>query len=143
MKWMYYILALAITCSFAAADMACKDDDFKRFYHKQPRPEYTRDDPDMWSGLEEEHLPVVTFYNNREPDVYVRVNFKDPGPKHYIERIGIMDENRNDIVFHDFNMNTRVFEARFFSASLPKDKKLKVYAKCNLHDLWTEPLKLP
>lgn len=143
MKLINYAMALAITGSLAAADMSCKDDDFKRFYHKQPKPEYTRDDPDMWSGLEEEHLPVVTFYNDREPDVYVRVNLKDPGPKHYIERIGIMDENWKDIVFQDFNMNTRVFEARFFTASLPRDKKLRVYARCNLHDLWTEPLKLP
>lgn len=143
MKWINFSMALAITASLAASDISCKDDDFKRFFRKQPKPEYTREDPDMWSGLETEHLPVVSYYRDREPDMYVVVNLKNPGPKHYIERIGIMDENWKDIVYQDFTMNNRVFEARFFTASLPSNKKLKVYAKCNLHDLWTEPLKMP
>ena len=143
MKKMKYALTLAMVTVLAMAHLACKDDVFNKFYRKQPKLEYTRDDPDMWSGLETEHLPVVTFNADREPDMDVRVNLENPTPTHYIEAIGIMDENRNDIVSKQFDANTKVFEARFFSASLPKNKKLKVYAKCSLHDLWTEPLKLP
>jgi desulfoferrodoxin (superoxide reductase-like protein) len=144
MNTIRYILLFILAIFFTGILASCKDDSFKRIFRKVPKAEYTRDAPDEWTGLEEEHLPVVTFYKDREPDIYVRVNLKNPSVTHHIEKIGIMDENRKDLATKEFNQNDRIFEAQFYSAHIPSDKKnLKVYAKCSLHDLWTEPFKKP
>ena len=136
------IFSLAVFC--LTLTTACKDDFFQRVYRKTPKPEYTRDDPGEWTGMEEDHIPVVTFYTDREPDIIVRVDLKNPTAIHYIEKIGIMDENRKDLVCKEFRSVDKIFEAQFYSAHIPGDKKkLKVYAKCSLHDLWTEKFEKP
>jgi len=134
------IIKLILIFSFAAIWLipaaGCKDDFMQRLYRKTPKPEYTRDDPGEWAGMEDDHIPVVTFYPDREPDIVVRVNLQNPTAIHYIEKIGIMDEKRNDLVCKEFRSVDKIFEAQFYSANIPGNKKnLKVYAKCSLHDL--------
>lgn len=144
MKNFKYILFFSFTLIWVILNSACKDDFFQRVYRKTPKPEYTRDDPGEWSGMEEDHIPVVTFYKDREPDIVVTVKLQNPTAIHYIEKIGIMDENRKDIVCKEFRSIDKVFEAQFYSASIPDNKKnLKVYAKCSLHDLWTDKFEKP
>jgi desulfoferrodoxin (superoxide reductase-like protein) len=138
------IFAALALCT--AAVTGCGDDDSQsqRKYRSVPKPEYTREAPDEWAGLEDEHLPVVTFDPDSDPDITVRVNLKNPGRDHYIEKIGIMDGDKKTLAVKEFRKFEKIYMAQFSSAKLPRDKKgLKVFVKCSLHDLWTEPLKLP
>lgn len=110
-------------------------------YGSVPKPEYTREAPYEWAGLEEEHLPVIVINKDRDPDISIIVNLKNPGKNHYIEKIGLIDGNKNELAVKNFTTNDKIFEAQFSSSILPSDeKKVKVFVKCSLHDLWTAPL---
>jgi desulfoferrodoxin (superoxide reductase-like protein) len=65
---------------------------------------------------------------------------KDSSPAHYIEKIGIMDKDKKDIAVKSIEQRSGFIEARFSLHPVPDSKDIKVYAKCNLHDLWTTPL---
>jgi hypothetical protein len=73
--------------------------------------------------MEEDHIPVVTFYKEREPDIVVRVNMNNPTAIHYIEKIGIMDEKRNGLICKEFRSVDKIFEAQFYSANIPEIKR--------------------
>ncbi len=134
------LYATIIICMAIAA--SCKEDWASRIYRSQPKEEYTREAPDEWKGMEDEHLPTVMFYKNIKPDMVLTVKLTNTAGNHYIEKIGIMDANKKVLVFKEFTTNEKFFEAKFSSSQLPSDwTGLKAFAKCSQHDLWTEPLK--
>lgn len=104
-----------------------------------PMKEYTRNVPGEWTGMEDEHIPIIIRDGNK---IVIRVNLKKPGPTHFIEKIGIMDKDKKDLAGKVFSPHSKSFEAHFPRSVLPADLKgVKVYAKCNIHDLWTVELK--
>jgi desulfoferrodoxin (superoxide reductase-like protein) len=135
--------ALVPAAMLFAAAYGCSDESSyeKRVYRSVPKAEYTREDPDQWKGLEEEHLPVVTINRDSDPDISVRVNLKKPGGDHYIEKIGIMGPDKKVYALKTFNRYQTIYTAGFSSRGLPSDTAgMKVFARCSLHSLWTVPL---
>lgn len=108
----------------------------------KPQDEYTRESPREWKGMEDEHLPQVVFLNNSDSEnIQITVNLLSKSSSHYIERIGIMNAFKKDLAGKSFSQNSSYFMARFKLSPLPSAKdSVKVYVKCNLHDLWTMPL---
>lgn len=106
-----------------------------------PQKEYSRESPREWAGMEDQLVPQITFNKGFGRDIIIRVNLQNVGGDNYIEKIGIMDKNGNEIVSKVFSPNQKFFEAHFFSSDLPANKKdLKVFSKSSLYDLWTTPL---
>lgn len=105
-----------------------------------PRAEYSAEDPGEWSAEAATHAPIAEL---RESGVYVRVLLRGAGPEHYIEKIGILDEAGRDAV------PPRLLNSEpptNIEALLPRPERsgrYRVYARCNLHDLWVAELILP
>src|SRR5687767_6337483 len=103
-----------------------------------PRAEYTAEEPGEWVGKENEHLPQVEILpDEKEKNILIQVNLKSRSQDHYIERIGIMAEDKSDVDGVSFSRSSSHHTARLTLYPVPRESKYKVYAKCNLHDLWT------
>ncbi len=131
------ILGLCIFPVTGCTNMGTDEDTSK------PLPEYTREYAREWEHIKEEHIPVIQ--KNAAPDasalggqsIRVTVPLKNPSPGHYIEVIGVADQNKKTLHAVRFTRDTAVF-----TAVIPVDAswdltKVKVFAKCNLHDTWT------
>ena len=105
-----------------------------------PKAEYTLDEPGEWEGMDFEHVPKVKILPGTKQNIQVKMVLINHDGSHYIERIGIMDENKKDLAGQSFSKNTQYYDIKLDLYPIPKNKNLKVYAKCNLHDLWTVPL---
>ena len=104
---------------------------------RRPQDEYTADEPGEWAGIAQEHLPQISFIERDGKEfVRVRLAFHDPNPAHYIEKIGIFEKaTKRDLEVISFDRDTGTYDVE-----LPyhyKDKDVKIFVKCNLHDLWT------
>lgn len=109
--------------------------------YKTPMPEYTAKNSRELSDISKEHIPKIEINPGKSTEnVLVYVKLDNPSERHYIEVIGIMDMQGKDIVEPvRFNRVRAVsYYGRFTVESLTED--YKVYAKCNLHNLWTAPL---
>lgn len=104
---------------------------------RKPLEEYTEDYSREWEPIAKDHLPTISF-SEREGKQYISiyVPLSDPSPSHYIEKIGIFDiETKKDLEVAVFPRETTRYQIEFpydFD-----DNKVKVFVKCNLHDLWT------
>jgi desulfoferrodoxin (superoxide reductase-like protein) len=147
----YKILLIPCALIFLVT-LSCKDDNaidpevaalYKTQDHLKPLPEYTEEKPREWGNIAEEHIPQARLTTNRSREaIIINVPLKKASTEHYIEKIGILDEKGKEIVSEALprlpNPKTYAF---FFIQDLPSDKsKLKIFAKCNLHDRWTVPL---
>lgn len=102
-----------------------------------PKPEYTKADPGRWVEIAEDHLPEIKFVTSPLSDkIHIELKSRNWSENHYIEKIGIMDKKtKRDLAVQEFPRGTFVFDADFDYDF--NDKDVKVYVKCNLHDLWT------
>lgn len=108
----------------------------------KPQDEYTREEPGEWKSIAEEHIPEVRFeksgYNY---EFTVTVPGRGFTAGHRVEKIGIMDGDKTDIVVNTVNSEeipvTTVLKLNTEKYSIDN---AKVYIKCNLHDLWTVSL---
>ncbi len=104
----------------------------------KPLAEYTEENPREWKSIASEHVPLVrkTVYNGRDA-VLIEVPLRRATTEHYIQRIGILDENGKEIVSRAIQRlpNPPVF-AYFDFNGLPYGQTLKAYVRCNLHDTW-------
>ena len=105
---------------------------------RTPQAEYTAANPGEWSGLEKTHAPVIVRSETR---IQISVPLTDINPGHYIEKIGIMDQHKRDVVPVISLPRAKARSAAAEFEVPPGDGPFKVYAKCNLHDLWTAELK--
>lgn len=109
---------------------------------KIPKPEYTEKDAGEWDLIKNDHVPIIKINSkSKKNNIEIRVNgnFSD---QHYIERIGIMDENKQDLA----GINLKKLQELNVTLTLdpiPDNPRIKVYVKCNLHDLWTKPIHPP
>ena len=104
-----------------------------------PKPEYTEKEAGEWEEIKDEHLPKVKIdFKAKKENIAIKVEggFNE---RHYIERIGIMDENKQDLAGKSLEVNQKP-EVVLSLNPIPENPKVKVYVKCNLHDLWTKPL---
>ena len=104
-----------------------------------PQPEYTSEDAGEWEAIKQDHLPF-TDVNLKEKSIFVKVESKTFNETHYIEKIGIMNQDKVDLAVKSFNRTDKT-EVAFQFKTFPEDwKHTKIYVKCNLHDLWTTTL---
>jgi desulfoferrodoxin (superoxide reductase-like protein) len=132
----------SIHCSNEMSNKSIDQDKPEKIIPKTPKPEYTEKDAGEWDALKNEHLPIVKINpKSKKDNVEIRV-MGEFSEDHYIERIGIMDENRQDLA----GMNLKKLQKTEVLLTLdpvPENPKVKVYVKCNLHDLWTKPITPP
>ena len=110
----------------------------------KPLAEYTVENPREWKSIASEHVPIVRKSINKGRNaVLIEVPLRRATTEHYIQRIGILDENGKEIVSTAIQRlpNPPVY-AYFDFDGLPFGKKLKAYARCNLHDTWVTPFTL-
>ncbi len=104
---------------------------------RTPLPEYTEHNAREWTAVSPEHLPVISFtVKQGTPYIRVQVPLKNPSESHYIEKIGIYNKISKEVLAEKaFSRTDRIFEADFPYDY--NDAEIKVFVKCNLHDLWT------
>ena len=104
---------------------------------RKPLAEYTEDYAREWAPIAGEHIPEIQFVKKKgEEYIHIYVPLKDPSPAHYIEKIGIFDiDTKKDLAVAVFPRETTRFEIEF--PYHYDDRSVKVFVKCNLHDLWT------
>lgn len=143
-SWQYTKLWIALGVVFGLAH--CGFDDGQR-EPITPQDEYTKQEPGMWAGKEEGHLPIVTVERLGREKVKVSIKIHDPrgfDRNHYIEKIGIFDNNKVDIAIREYSpadfLPGEPMVAEFQVMIPDESPKIKAFVKCNLHDLWTAPL---
>jgi desulfoferrodoxin (superoxide reductase-like protein) len=137
-----FLIILFLTALFT---VNCEVDDGARD-PITPQDEYTLEEPGMWEGKEEFHLPIVHVDREGRGKVKVKIQIKNEfgfNSEHYIEKIGIFDENKHDIAvkeFPDRHIYKEPIQAEFTLKDIQENPKIKAFVKCNIHDLWTAPL---
>ncbi len=119
--------------------ISCSNQDPDKQSPKNPMSEYTAENPGEWAPLKDEHIPRINIFNDTYSHEVLRVtvSLKKPSPAHYIEVIGVMDENKKTLWSKPFSKDTKVFSVTIPVESGWDLRSIKVYAKCNLHDTWT------
>ncbi len=106
---------------------------------KTPKSEYTEIDSGEWEDIKNNHLPQIKISpKSKKENVEISVT-GEFNEDHYIERIGVMDENKQDIAGIDLERK-QIPHIKLTLDPFPENPRVKVYVKCNLHDLWTKPL---
>ncbi len=106
-----------------------------------PQKEYTADNPAEWKSVANDHLPEITFNKSKSKEnITVKVLGKKFSERHYIEVIGIMDEHSADIDLKYIERGSQPIAILSLNLKDHEPEKVKVFVKCNLHDLWTVPL---
>lgn len=110
-----------------------------------PLPEYTEDNPREWSEIAEEHIPQLQkVFSGRRNQLYVEVPLKQSNYEHYIEKIGLLSLDGKEIAVQSLERKHRPQNFAYFDEDLVSGmRRIKVFAKCNLHDLWTKVYKVP
>lgn len=109
-----------------------------------PQKEYTKDKPAEWEAIADDHIPEIEFDEKKSKDnIKVKVLGKKFSERHYIEVIGIMDERGADIDIKYLQRESKPAVILSLNKKEYDPDKIKVFAKCNLHDLWTVPLVNP
>lgn len=139
---------ILISSFFCAAETEDKTDDAIRPKNSDPESraispqlEYTEDKPAEWEAIANDHLPEIVFEKSKSKDnVKVKVLGKKFNERHYIEVIGLMDERKADIDIKYVERGSNPIAILSLDLKDHDPEKIKVFAKCNLHDLWTKPL---
>jgi desulfoferrodoxin (superoxide reductase-like protein) len=106
-----------------------------------PQKEYTKDNPAEWESIANDHLPEIVFNESKSKgNVTVKVLGRKFSERHYIEVIGLMDERLADIDIKYLKRGDIPAAVLTLNKKEYDPEKIKVFAKCNLHDLWTVPL---
>lgn len=106
---------------------------------KTPKSEYTEIDAGEWEGIKDSHLPQIKIISkSKKENIEIKINGEFT-EEHYIERIGIMDENKQDLAGIDLQKK-QIPSVKLTLDPIPENPKIKIYVKCNLHDMWTKPL---
>ena len=106
---------------------------------RKPQDEYTLETPGRWKAQVKTHVPTFKVIENRsENNLEVSVAGHDFNQGHYIEKIGVMDKNKKDVVSRSLPRGAAP-RARFTIDMYNLDD-YKIYVKCNMHDLWTAEL---
>lgn len=106
-----------------------------------PQKEYTKDKPAEWEGIADDHLPEIEFDEKKSKDnIKVKVMGRKFSERHYIEVIGIMDDRLADIDVKYLKRGDKPIAILTLNKKDYDPEKIKVFVKCNLHDLWTSPL---
>jgi desulfoferrodoxin (superoxide reductase-like protein) len=136
---LYKLLPLALLVAFL---IQCSAEDNKATNEPiPPEPEYTKEAPGQWKGKEAEHLPNIKVLGNSKTTDNIRVTVEGLfNEGHYIEKVGIMDENKNTLSEKVVGPGEEPNVVLSLDMTKESYKKAKIYVKCISHDLWTQPI---
>ncbi len=122
------ILLFAVSCQKEGVDDA---------EPTKPQDEYTKENPGEWAPVAKDHIPQVELKGKLDPNnIHVTLSGTEFNSSHYIEKVGLVDKEKKELV-------SKSLEKGLHEASLTYKydfddlKDMKVYVKCNLHDVWT------
>ncbi len=103
-----------------------------------PLPEYSRDNPREWADIADEHIPQIKkITSGGREQLYVEVPLQKSDEGHYIEKIGLLTLDGKELAAVGLERKNRPQNWAYFSYEvITSQRKIKIYAKCNLHDLW-------
>lgn len=103
-----------------------------------PMKEYTIDNAREWTDIAKDHAPIARkSVDKGKPAVIVEVPMPRKDEGHYIEKIGIMDMQGKELAVQTMKRERNPTTYAYFDLTLlPWSGKVKVFAKCNKHDLW-------
>lgn len=137
----FMVVLFCITLFFSCTNELQNDlnEPKEKIIPKVPKPEYTEKDAGEWEEIKDAHVPTIKLNRKSKTDnVEITVNGEFT-EQHYIERIGIMDENKQDLAGISLTKLQKATVTLTLDP-IPENPKVKVYVKCNLHDLWTKPI---
>jgi desulfoferrodoxin-like iron-binding protein len=97
---------------------------------------YTKENPGPWAGLDEKHVPEITYEKTGSGlKVTVRVEHPmDPQQPHFIMSIMLQDGMGAKLGEKTFVATDPEAVATFELMTVPE--RLKAYEHCNLHGIW-------
>lgn len=109
---------------------------------KKPRDEYTAKAAGEWKEIANDHIPHIEIVRGAaHNNVHVEITGHDYNGAHYIEKIGIILEDKSEVSVVDVGPSIAP-KVELTLSPMPKElEEVKVFAKCNLHDMWTASLK--
>jgi desulfoferrodoxin (superoxide reductase-like protein) len=108
----------------------------------KPLPEYTLDEPREWAAIAKQHSPVGRkSIDKGQPALLIEVPLEKPDIGHYIEKIGVMDLKGGEIAVETLpKVQNPLTYAYIPMGKLPWRGRVKLFAKCNKHDLWVSEM---
>ena len=109
---------------------------------QKPLQEYTAENPREWQKEAPSHLPHGRMNLNGDHEIFV---YLEPGASgefhkgHYIEKIGIMDQDGRTIAVKEFKPGHHSPYTASFKLPPGSYRHYKLFSRCNLHDLWSAP----
>lgn len=109
-----------------------------------PMREYTADNAREWTSIAKEHAPTAKrSVNEGKPALIIEVPLSSADISHYIEKIGILGADGKEIAVETLPRSARPTLYAYFDLKLlPWSGKIKIFAKCNKHDLWVSEIKV-
>ena len=108
----------------------------------KPLDEYTQETAREWQDVAPEH-EIFLRDSRARGKVTLLAELKNFNGSlgHYIESMGIYDEDKEILKSYKFpRSNQPITHAHFIKDELPQGVDLKVYARCNQHDIWVKPV---
>ncbi|MBX3721511.1 MAG: hypothetical protein KF713_06720 [Turneriella sp.] len=128
-------------CITAILIVACKKaDELPKDGPITPMKEYTVENAREWTNIAKEHGPTAKASINKGfPAVLVEIPLVKADEGHYIEKIGIMDMAGNELAVETMPRQRNPLTYAYFDLKIiPWSGKVKIFAKCNKHDLWVK-----
>jgi len=107
-----------------------------------PQKFYSKQNPAEWLDYVADHVPSATISQSREKDnLTIYVVLKNPDEVHYIESLGILDEDDHVVDKITFGSGKRSGVTATFTLNATRDlSRYRAFARCSQHDLWITPL---
>ena len=138
-------VAIFMVVVIALSMPACKKtDELPKDGPITPMKEYTVEEAREWTSIAKEHGPTArASVNNGQPAVIVEIPLTKADEGHYIEKIGIMDMEGKELAVETMPRQRNPLTYAYFDKKIiPWSGKVKVFAKCNKHDLWVKEVKV-
>lgn len=109
-----------------------------------PMKEYTQEYAREWTDISDEHaLTARKSMNDGKPAILIETKKLTPTFSHYIEKFGIMDMQGKELASVSIPKGNSPPNYGYVESSvLPLTGKIKIFAKCNMHDLWVATIDL-
>ena len=138
------IVLISLAMGLSPCLMSCKDSNQTGDGPLIPQKEYSIGNAREWTEIEKEHAPTArrSVFEGK-PAVLIEVALKKPDQGHYIEKFGIMDMQGKELAVTTIKRERNPLTYAYFDIKLlPWSGKVKVFAKCNNHDLWVTEVRV-
>ncbi len=135
---------LGLLAMFLSLACSGQNEDWKNADRLVPLKEYSEEETREWEDVKHEHIPVVRLSIDQGEDaLLIELPMLDSGFGHYIESIGILDEEGTLLSSRSIDRTHKPKTYAYFPLEpLSGKKRLKAFAKCNLHDTWVKEFRL-